>query len=358
MTQRDVLRILDANANRVREALRVMEDYARFGLADSELSGGLKTLRHDFRAALAKLPHGLLAVNRDTPNDVGTRITTPGESARISTGAVVVAAGKRLSEALRSMEEYGKTIDDAFALAVEALRYRGYELEKRLTLRLGAEVGGARRKVDWQLCVLLTEALCKQDWVEVLEATIAGGADCVQLREKNLPDGKLFGRATVVARHCRAAGIACVINDRVDIALLVGATGVHLGQSDLPAGQIQKLAGCDLVVGVSTTNIVQAEAAVLSGADYLGLGPMFPTTTKSGKDVAGVEFAGAYLARFELPHLAIGGIDSANIGTLLKAGVRGVAVCSAICGADDPQAATTQILELIAAVPAPNADLE
>ena len=141
-----VLRILDANANRAREALRVMEEAARFLLNDPTISRDLKTLRHDLVAALSAVPG--LEANRDTPGDVGTTIKTPAEQSRDSVADVVIAAGKRLSEALRAIEEYGKTLGDSlgaagFAASVERLRYAGYDIEQRLNLAMS---GGRARQ--------------------------------------------------------------------------------------------------------------------------------------------------------------------------------------------------------------------
>lgn len=339
---RSPARILDANANRAREALRIMEDYARFIADDRDLAAQLKSIRHELRLALDRLPPGWLEANRDSPGDVGRTIKTESEGRRESVAAIVIAAGKRLSEALRSLEEYLKAIDATAAASIEAQRYRAYEAEQRLQLRLGTATCP-----QWRLCVLITESLCTLPWIEVLEAAIGGGADCIQLREKNLEDGKLLGRATVVVDRCRAAGIASIINDRADVALLVGATGVHLGQTDLPVGHVRQLAGRQLIVGVSTSNLAQAEAAAKAGADYCGVGPMFHTTTKDKPLLAGPEYLRQYIERVPLPHLAIGGITSANVRQLAAVGGRGVAVSSCVCASDDPCEAVRQLREAL-----------
>ncbi|MFG0329206.1 MAG: thiamine phosphate synthase [Phycisphaerales bacterium] len=342
-SRHEVARLLDANANRAREALRVLEDAARFLLDDAELSEALKRARHDLRDALERLPDGWLEANRDTPGDVGVQISVEAERERTDANAVIIAAGKRLSEALRSLEEYGKTVDPEFGAAIEAIRYRGYALESALQARFGSG-----RRAQWTVCVLVSERLCtKRSWLETVEAAIAGGADCIQLREKDLPDGKLLGRATAVVNTCHDAGVAAIINDRPDLALLARADGVHLGQTDLPAGHVRRLAGRRLIVGVSTANLVQAEAARRSGADYCGVGPMFATTTKEKPVLAGPEYLREFIEKIPLPHLAIGGINESNIERLVEAGVEGVAVSSAVCGADDPEAVTRSIRESI-----------
>lgn len=338
-----VLRIIDANANRAREALRVMEEASRFLLDDAPLTESLKHLRHDLAAALSHLDN--LEANRDTPGDVGTAITTDAEASRASSADVVIAAGKRLSEALRAIEEYGKTISASFAAAIEQLRYRGYDIEQRLNRALATG-----RAQQWRLCVLITESLCKGgDWFAVAKATVAAGCDCIQLREKSLDAGELLTRAKQLTALCHDHGASLIVNDRPDVALLAEADGVHLGQTDLPCAEVRKIVGRRLLIGVSTSNLDEAKQAQADGADYCGVGPMFHTTTKHKPHLAGPDYLREYVAQTHLPHLAIGGIDATNIASLVAAGVRGIAVSSAICAADDPAAATR---DLIAPLPA------
>jgi len=335
----DVLRILDANANRAREAMRVMEEAARFILQDAQLTATLKELRHDFAAALSAL--GELSAHRDTPGDVGTDITTTSESNRPNAADVVLAAGKRLSEALRVIEEYAKLLDPAVAAHIEALRYRGYDVEQRLDRAL---VGCRARQ--WKLCVLVSENLCPDgDWQRVATAVVEAGGDCIQLREKRLEAGELLLRARWLVELCRPRGVSVIINDRPDVALAAAADGVHLGQDDLPVTGTRKLAGRQLLIGVSTGHLEQAHRAVRDGADYCGVGPMFATSTKHKKVVAGPAYLKAFLDELpSVPHLAIGGITPDNVAQLVEGGCRGVAVSSAVCAAADPQAAAEQLL--------------
>lgn len=308
-----------------------MEDAARFVLNDAPLSDQLKHLRHALRDALDLLGDGVLEANRDTAGDVGTQISTESESSRAGVREAAKAAGKRLSEALRSLEEYGKTIDIEFAAAVEKIRYRGYDIERDLVARFATG-----RATQWQVCVLLTESLCTRPWLDVLDSVLEAGVDCVQLREKQLDDGKLLGRATAVVRRCHDAGVVAIINDRPDVAMMVGADGVHVGQQDLPVAHIRRIVGHRLLVGVSTFNLVHAEAARRMGADYCGVGPMFETTTKDKPDLAGPQAINAYRNACPLPHLAIGGITPDNIAEVIAMGGEGVAVSSCVCGSDDP----------------------
>jgi thiamine-phosphate pyrophosphorylase len=339
-------RIIDANANRAREALRVMEDVARFGLNHAALSGSLKTIRHDLQAALESLPldRAALVASRDTDADVGTMIKTEAEFSRDGLHDTAAAAASRLTEAIRSLEEAAKAMQTSdSARAFERLRYRVYTADKELTIALGSP-----RRRQWRLCVLLTESLCRHHaWHEVAKLAMDGGADCIQLREKSLPDRELLRRAGSLIELAKARNVAVIINDRPDIALLSGADGVHLGQTDMPIAAVRELAGTRLLIGVSTENLDQAHAATTSGADYIGLGPMFPTTTKDKPRLAGPAYIRQVLADETLgriPHLAIGGITAANAPELARAGCRGIAVSSFVCAAKDPATACRELL--------------
>jgi len=343
-------RLLDANANRAREGLRVLEDLARFILDDAELTSELKHLRHALREALELLPidRGVLLASRSTTTDVGTTIRTDAESRRGGPGDIASAAAGRLTEALRVLAEVSKSLGAADAAArFEQARYRAYTAEQRLVLALG------RAGRQWRLCVLITAELCRRPWEQLAELALEAGADCLQLREKALDDAELLRRARRLRDITRAASASLIINDRPDIAILARADGVHLGQSDLSVHEVRALAGFALTVGVSTHTLAQARRAAADGADYCGVGPMFPSSTKSIADIAGPGFLREYLAdsaAARVPHLAIGGITPGNIGELAAAGCRGVAVSSAVCAADDPRAACRAIL---ARLPAP-----
>ena len=168
-----VARILDANANRAREALRVVEDHCRYALDDAYLSRELKGLRHGLTEALATLPGNLLLAARDTVHDVGTQITTADEYQRHSTADVVRANWNRLREALRTLEEYGKTVSPDLGRALEQLRYRCYTLERVIVLGMSA-----RQQLEQaRLYVLVTEAQCPLGLERTIREAAAGKAD-------------------------------------------------------------------------------------------------------------------------------------------------------------------------------------
>jgi thiamine-phosphate pyrophosphorylase len=333
-----VLRILDANANRAREAMRVIEDYARFVLDDDGLSARLKNLRHELAAATGSWTADAI-LHRDTPGDVGRSHKTAAEMARETTGDVVIAAGKRLGEALRAIEEFVKTISAPDAAKVEAIRYRFYDIEQLVARTF--RPAGIFEKV--RLCVLITESACKRPWMEVAQAAIAGGADCLQLREKNMDAAELLRRAKEIVALCRKNGVISIINDRPDIAILSGADGVHVGQDDLPATEARKIVGREKIVGVSTHRIEQARQAVLDGADYIGVGPVFRSSTKLRDILPGLDYAREIAEKIHIPAVAIAGITSENVDEVLRTGIRRIAITAAVTGCDDVKTAAEAI---------------
>ena len=332
-----ILRILDANANRAREGLRVVEDYARFVL-DGGLCQRLKDLRHELTAATKPWVHWAI-LRRDTPGDVGTTIRAEAPAPRTGIADVVTAAGKRLGEAMRAMEEYLKPLAPADAARIETCRYRFYDLEQAIarTLCPGGRFDAVR------LCVLITQSVCKRPWLEVAQDAILGGADCLQLREKELDGGELLRRAAALVQLCRKHGVLSIINDRPDVAILAHADGVHVGQDDLPAAQVRKLLGPDKIVGVSTHQLDQARQAVVDGATYIGVGPIFPSQTKPRDSLPGLEYARQAAQAIAIPALAISGINAANVDDVLAAGLKRIAVTAAITAADDVRLATQRL---------------
>lgn len=332
-------RIIDANCNRAREAARVLEDYARFVLNHADLTGRLKTLRHDFRLATEALQRSAVAA-RDTAGDVGTHITTETERSRESPAAVITAAAKRLGEALRTLEEYSKIESPIAAERLQAIRYRAYDIERDILLTLSP---GRERMAGVTLCVLVTESLCTLPWLETARLAIDGGADCLQLREKTLGGSELLSRATALAELCRERGVISIMNDRPDVAVLAGADGIHVGQDDLPARRVRQIVGPDSIVGVSTHALAQARQAVIDGADYVGAGPVFVSTTKPQDELVGLDYAKAVAAELPIPAVAISGITAITARDLALAGVRRAAVSSAVLSAADPAAAAAAI---------------
>lgn len=340
-------RIVDANLNRAREAIRVIEDYCRFILNHRLLARQTKSLRHRLAEAATRLPDALLLVARDTHGDVGTTIGTETEYHRESPIRVVIANLKRLQEALRSIEEYGKILDPDFARLIEPLRYETYTLERDLLI--GAD--RRTRLTQARLYLLIAERNCAFSLERTIREAVEGGVEIVQLREKKLPDSELLKRAAAVRRWTHDAGVLFIVNDRPDIAQLVEADGVHLGQDDLPVLSARKIVGPDRLIGVSTHNLRQIQTAMTDGADYIGVGPTFPSRTKSFSEYPGLSFVQAAAAVATPPAFILGGINAANIGEVLAAGGTRIAVSSAITTASQPRDAAQTLHAALVANP-------
>lgn len=336
-----IARVLDAAANRAREAMRVIEDYTRFVLDDLHLTAQLKAMRHELVERLASVPEAVRLAARDTPGDVGTSLTLAGEASRPDLAAVVAANFKRLQEALRSLEEYGKLVSRELGQACESLRYRSYAIERAAS----ATQSSARRLAHVRLYVLVDGRRSAEEFAHLVACLIEAGVHALQLRDKQLDDRTLAARALELRNLTRGSGTLCIINDRPDIASLVRADGVHVGQEELTVGQARRLLPPGALVGLSTHSLEQARQGVLAGADYLGVGPVFPTPTKKFAHFLGVEPLRAVAEEIRLPWFAIGGITLDNIDQVLAAGARRVAVASAVCDAPDPAAAARRLLE-------------
>ena len=340
---REILRILDANFNRAREALRVAEDCGRFALNDPAVTAMAKNLRSDLKEVLMEMPAEEMLTSRDTPGDIGTEITSPSEPCREDLPDVVTAACKRLAEALRTIEEYSKIVAPRQTLQIERMRYNAYTLENRVVGRLLV----TRRTADVKLYVLVGKAYCRGSVLECARAAIAGGADALQLREKDAADAETLAFAAELRELTDETGKIFIVNDRPDIAAIIGADGVHLGQRDLPIAEARRLLRPGAIVGRSSHNIGQALGAVTEGADYVSVGPMFETTTKDAGPIAGPDLLSEVAGQIAAPIVPIGGINAENVGQLVAAGARRVSVCSAVCGAEDPRAAAKAIREQI-----------
>ena len=271
------MRILDANLNRTREALRVMEDYARFVLNLAQLSSELKNARHELREVAEMLDAQELLSGRNTPGDVGTTLCSAGEMERSDAVAVVTAACKRAVESLRVLEEFSKTAEPPAPKRFERLRYKCYDWEVQLTSR-----GRAKQKLQrMRLYVLISSALCKKNPLEVVRDVLAGGADCLQLREKQMPSGQYLALAKSIGSLCRERGKLFIVNDRPDIALAAGADGVHLGQDDLPIADARNVLPSEMIIGLSTHSIAQAKKAFKTITKAYNAETLSPATAKA-----------------------------------------------------------------------------
>ncbi len=346
MMDRAVYRIIDANFNRAREALRVMEEYCRFAVNNGTLSGRAKQLRHELCAAIGQLEQGKLLAGRDTLGDVGVGQQVENQLQRATAAEAFTAGARRLTEALRALAEMAQAESKPVAAAIERLRYQAYTLEKDVVL-FAQPVEKFNRV---RLYVIVTSDLPTKI-LSLASRCAAGGADCIQLRAKDMPDERLFAVAVEFVDICRDFGALSIINDRVDIACAAGADGVHLGQGDLPVEQARRLQLSPLIIGKSTHDQNELERAVDSLPSYVSLGPAFPTTTKPKIEIAGLDYIQHGLERLAetgVSHVAIGGITHENVEQVLRAGAQRVAVGADVTEAPNPGDACRRLKDKIA----------
>ena len=175
----------------------------------------------------------------------------------------------------------------------------------------------------------------KRTLYQQVESALKGGVTCVQLREKKLDEAAFLQEAKDIQALCRRYGVPFIVNDNVDIAVACGADGVHVGQEDMRAGEVRRRVGENMILGVSVHTVEEACQAVRDGADYLGLGTVFPTSTKTDVDVMPRETLRTICCAVDVPIVAIGGLKRGNILQLSGSGVDGVALVSAIFGVEN-----------------------
>ena len=184
--------------------------------------------------------------------------------------------------------------------------------------------------------------------VGMAKAAVSGGAGTIQYREKKASSRAMLETASRLRAITAAAGALLIINDRIDIALAVNADGVHLGQDDMPCRAARELLGDGYIIGISATNLSEAVEAAKDGADYIGLGPIYPTISKDDAAPAmGIEGLEKVVSAVSVPVVAIGGLTADNIGGVVAAGAAGIATISAIAGADDMENEARRLSELI-----------
>lgn len=330
-----VYRILDANLDRAREGLRIIEEWCRFGLNDAAHTEQIKHLRQ----TLAQWHTADLRQARDTPGDPGTALTHAQEAEREDIQAVLQANLCRVQEALRVLEEYGKLYRADFAAACKAMRYQVYTLESDLMAGQRAQRLQRLRQASVYLVTSPQDSL-----ITTVEAALKGGITLVQYRDKNTEDEVRFQRAQQLRALCHHYQALFLVNDRVDLALAVGADGVHLGQTDLPVAIARQLLGPHAIIGRSTTNPEEMSRALSEGADYIGVGPVHSTPTKPGKAAAGLDYVRYAAAHAPVPWFAIGGIDANNLTEVLQAGAQQVAIVRAVMEAENPTQSAQAIL--------------
>jgi thiamine-phosphate pyrophosphorylase len=344
-TSRDIFRIVDANFNRIGEGLRVLEEFARLSLNDTSLTQQLKNLRHRL-INIDRAIQGKLIAARDSESDIGSGMNVPDEPTDRNVETTIIANSRRVQESLRVMEEIAKSPE----LKLDSETYRRarfeiYTLEKELISRLLRK--DKVQRLSGLYVVIDTAFLKGRSHKEVTIQAIRGGAKTIQLRAKNSGTKEFFSMARDLKQICAENNVLFIINDSLEIALASEADGLHIGQDDLPISVARKLLPIDKILGCSASNKEEALDAASQGADYLGVGSIYPTSSKDVKSVIGEEALKNIHYDIDLPIVAIGGINLDNIASVIKAGAISAAVISAVLGADDVEAAAGTLTKII-----------
>lgn len=348
MSQQIIYRILDANLDRAREALRTIEEWCRFGLEDVDLCDRCKHMRQE----LAQWHKEEFRRARNTPDDPATGLSHANESVRADVQAVLRANMGRLQEALRVLEEYSKVVDPTMGEAMKQMRYQVYTLESKLLTHEVTNIGEIRRQ-KLQAASLYLVTMPVENIVSVVESALQGGVQIVQYREKDGEDSIRYAIAQQLCEICHKYDALFLVNDRVDIAIAVGADGIHVGQTDLPVSVVRQILDANggdasqYIIGQSTTNPQELEIALNNQVDYVGVGPVHATPTKPNKAASGHEYVNYAAQNINIPWFAIGGLDEHNLEAAIAAGAKRVAVVRALMKAEQPDLIAKQMRSLL-----------
>ncbi len=210
------------------------------------------------------------------------------------------------------------------------------------------------KNIDYTLCLVTDRELARgRPTSDIVEAAVYGGASCVQLREKIGSTREFIEQALAIRDFLRIRDIPLIINDRLDVALAVGADGVHLGQNDMPLAMARSIVKDAMIIGISANSLEDAVAAEKGGADYLGVGPIYATPTKTDTaPILGLDGLRKIRKNIKIPLVTIGGLNRSNATQVIRNGADGIAVVSAIVGAEDPEKASRDLMNTIQLVKA------
>lgn len=327
-----VERIIDANQNRCVEGLRVLEDYSRFIRDDNDMSSQIRSLRHFIRKSLGQrwISH------RDSGKDVGKRVSASNQlDQKVGIAQLLRANCSRVAESLRVLEEYLKVLGQYdLSKAVEAKRFDFYQIEKKLVMAYNVRGLYA-----------LTSDGTEEEVLAQVQRFIDHKVPWIQYRDKHRDQKSIELISHKVVELAKGTQSRIIINDYPDIAMAVGADGVHVGQDDLSVQEVRRIAP-ELLVGVSTHNQQQFDGAVSMSPDYIALGPIFETTTKVNPEPCeGLSFAEYARQSTQIPLVAIGGINTTNLSQIMSVGVDSIAMTAAIKEAKQLKTIQTKILQ-------------
>lgn len=348
---RKLFRIIDANVNRAYKGLRALEDMARYDYNSKSVAEGLKILKDNIRNSLLEHRSDCLS-QRDSGNDIIFSASQEhGADRKKSARQLLDENFKRVQEALQSIEDTLKLVNRSeLSKVYEGYRFTAYNLEKEfygLYFRTFK-----KEKLDTDLyCLTAEEYSLGRSNIEVVKAMLSAGIKIIQYREKEKKMLHKYNECVKIRELTYAAGATFIVNDDLDLAMLVGADGVHIGQDDLPLEKVRELVGEEMIIGVSTHSPQQAQDAIAKGADYIGVGPIFSTRTKKDVcDPVGFEYLDYAVKNVNIPFVAIGGIKEHNITEIKARGAKMIAMVTEIVGAENIEKKIERIRKKLSSV--------
>ena len=332
-----ISQIIDANLDRAREGLRVLEDWARFGLGLENYVIKIK----NFRQILGKNHLEIYKKSRNHIEDQCKGLSHVEQTNRKSPEKIISSNAARVQEALRVIEEFSRLNNKELSKIASEIRYEIYTLEvELLNFNTRKKLGKIIREND---LYAITDQ--KSDVIEKIEDILIGGVKIIQYRFKTGTDKDHLEEAIKIKKLCQKYNSLFIVNDRVDIALASNADGIHLGQDDLDLKTARKILGNSKIIGISANNEIDIANSIKDGCDYIGIGPVFKTLTKKDKEPLGLEKIKTLTKDIKVPWFAIGGINIKNISYLKNNGFSKFALVSELMNSDDPKEQAIMILK-------------
>ena len=324
-----IFQIIDANLDRAREGLRVLEDWARFGLGENKCVAKIK----NYRQILGKNHLEIYKQSRNNIEDQCKGLTHQEQINKKSPEQIISSNAARVQEALRVVEEFSRHHNHELSKISSKIRYEIYTLEiELLSLTNFKKLKKILKEND--LYVITDQ---KENLLEIIENILIAGVKIIQHRFKTGTDKEQLQEAIQIKNLCKKHNSLFIVNDRVDIALASNADGIHLGQDDLDLKTARKLLGYSKIIGISASNEIDIANALKEGCDYIGIGPIFETATKKDKKPIGIEKIKNLTKDLNIPWFAIGGIKTTNISYLKSNGFKKVALISQLMNSEDPK---------------------
>jgi len=332
-----IYQIIDANLDRAREGLRVLEDWARFGLGKEKY---VERIKH-FRQILGKNHLEIYKESRNHIEDNCKGLSHQEQKNRTTSEQIISSNSGRVQEALRVIEEFSRVHNHELSKIASEIRYEIYTIEVDL-LSLSKFKKSEEILKENDLYVITDQ---KENLLEIIEQILIAGVRIIQHRFKTGTDKDNLEEAIQIKNLCKRYNSLFIINDRIDIVLASNADGIHLGQNDIDLKTARKLLGNSKIIGISANNEVDISNAIKGGSDYIGIGPVFETATKKNKQPLGIEKIKTLTENLNIPWFAIGGIKKKNISYLKTYGFKKFALVSQLMNSEDPKGDAIIILK-------------